>query len=61
MIKDAQSIRIDSEVLVPSKASIDPNLMPLFISAGHHKEFHLHLFKFARAEDEVSWSDFITK
>ena len=35
--------------------------MPLFIRAWLDEEFHLHLFEFARAENEVSRSDFVAE
>src|SRR6516164_5086064 len=33
--------------------------MPVFIAAGHDKEFDLHLFEFPDTEDEILGCDFI--
>ena len=61
MLEESQSLLVDTEVGVPSEASVDPILMPLLIGTGDDEELHLHLFEFAGAEDEVARSDLVAE
>ena len=56
-----QIISRDTQRGEPVVASIDPFLMGLLVLAGPHEVLHLHLFEFARAENEVSRSYLIAK
>ena len=50
-----------TECLVPSHTRFLPLAEPFEFSAWFHEELHLHLFKFAHAEDELASYDFITE
>src|SRR5437588_730132 len=51
----------DADVLEPLIARVDPFLMRGFVFAGFDEVFHLHLFEFASAKDEVAGRDFVAK
>ena len=50
-----------TESLVPSHTCFLPLAEPFEFGARLYKELHLHLFKFAHAEDELASYDFITE
>src|SRR5712691_12480347 len=61
LLIESQIFRRDSDAREPLKAFVNPLLVRLLIFAGTDEVFHLHLFKFARAKDEVAWRDFVAK
>src|SRR6266568_757700 len=51
----------NANVLKPLMTGIDPLLMCLFVIAGSHEIFHLHLLKLTRAENEITGRNFVAK
>src|SRR6266540_671551 len=49
----------DAQTGKPIVAGVNPFLMNLLVFAGADEVFHLHLFKFARAKNEVARRDLI--
>src|SRR5438128_1143807 len=58
---EPQVIARNTYVGKPFMASIDPLLMRRLIVTWFDEVFHLHLFKLARAKDEVTGCDLVAK
>src|SRR5699024_9850853 len=56
-----QVLWIYAQIDVPLQTVINPVLVPVFILAWLDEEFHLHLLKFTRTEDEVTWGNLIAE
>ena len=57
----AEFVGIDAQGGPPVEAGLDPEIVPLPAVVGVAEEFHFHLLKFARAEDEVARGDFVAE
>ena len=54
VVVEAILVVAQAQGLVPLQAGLLPELKPLHLLAGTHKELHLHLLKLAHAEDELA-------
>ena len=61
LLIETKIVRGNSQRGEPVVAGIDPFLMRALVFAGPDEVFHLHLFEFARAENEVAGRNFIAK
>ena len=61
VLKQSKVLRVDSEIRVPAVTLVNPILVPFFVCSRLDEELHLHLFKLAGSENEVSWCDFVAE
>src|SRR5947207_9755896 len=56
-----EALRCETESLMPFHSLFLPVLEPLHVGPWLDKELHFHLLEFARAENEIAGSDFISE
>src|SRR5437870_3725228 len=61
LLVKAQVFPREADVQEPLQTRINPFLMGLLVLSRAHKVLHLHLLELARAKDEVTGRDFVTK
>ena len=61
MLMPAQLVGPDTQPFHPLHSLGAPEFEPLVLGAGLHEKLHLHLFEFARAENEVAGRDLVAE
>src|SRR5688572_7736578 len=54
VLAQSQVLFADAVFWIPSKAFIEPSLMPFFIGAGDNEKLDFHLLEFAAAKSKIS-------
>src|SRR5215204_220721 len=61
VLAQAQVLFADAVFRIPSKAFIEPSLMPFLIGARHNEKLDFHLLKLTAAKSEISRRDLVTE
>src|SRR5688572_19335980 len=61
VLAQAQVLFADAVFRIPSKAFIEPSLIPFFIGAGDDEKLDFHLLEFAAAKSEIPWGDLVAE